>query len=483
MTTTLREPSISRRHLIALAAMLAGGLAGCATGPNPSVLIDEAPTAAGVPTVVYAVGNVSPLPAGAIKVARLMDVPWASLPPGADVRIAPGSQAGPITVTSRGTELQPITIHAAVESSPPVITSSVDFQNASHVKLRNVVVNGSPWAAVVIRKGSDHITVAQSTLQRSDMGVNITDGAGTGHVIRNNQVLDNRTNGIGVDLVNADPNDRTRIVGNTVLRSGHHGMEIQGSNYLIERNTTAFNGHAIHGTSGIHLFSRDATTNAGDGNIIRYNFSYSNIDRGASDGNGIQVDQWCDHNEVSFNVVWGNDGAGIIVFDGEGNSVFSNTAMGNGLDPGKTHGGLGEIIINSAGAQTNRTRGNQVYNNVLVATKANVPALYVDWITAHSNTNQIGANLYQHRAGGALLNWGNQLATASAQIDLLSGSRGAVVEAPRFANESAPLAHGLKLARTPAGRGAAIKARKDMQGTDPQPDDAFLGAYYTRPGL
>jgi parallel beta-helix repeat protein len=443
----------------------------CATLPAWAV--------ARVPVLIYAVGNVQPLPPGAVQVARLLDVPWASLPPGTEVTVAPGTYSGPIMINARGSAALPITVHASLPSQPPLLTGSLDFQNASHVKINQVVITGSPYAAVVIRNASDHITIAHSTLSQSEMGVNIS--AGTGHLIKGNQILDNRTVGIGVDMVRADPADRTRIVGNTVLRSGHHGMEIRGSNYQIEGNVAAFNGQAIAGTSGIHLYSGGPGEDTGDGNIVRYNFAYANLDRGASDGNGIQADQWCDNNEIAFNAVWGNDGAGIIVFDGANNRVHNNTAVGNGVDSGHTHGGFGEIILNSAGAGTNRSQGNQLYDNLLIPTRPNVPGLYVDWITSF-NANSFGPSLYHHRAGGPLLNWGGQLALTATRVDQLSGSQGALDEVPQFANEAAPLQGGLRLLRTPGSRGQVVKGQRDLAARLPGPGDSFLGAYFTAAG-
>ena len=76
-------------------------------------------------------------------------------------------------------------------------------------------------------------------------------------------------------------------------------------------NRSSGSGQASGGTSGIHLYSGSSAEDSGDDNLVRWNMSYANKDIVAVDGNGIEVDQWCDGNTVAYNVAWGNDGAGL----------------------------------------------------------------------------------------------------------------------------------------------------------------------------
>lgn len=479
-------PALSFRLSFAVSPLvvlaLAATLAGCAAAPtSPEALLEAQPTAAGTATVI-AVGPVSPMPTGAVQVARMVDIPWASLPPGTEVIVAAGVPQDAVMINARGTAAAPITVRPSTASGNIVVRYGVDFQNASYVRLTGVQVEDSPWQAVMIRRGSDHLTIDRAALRRAVIGLEIADDAGTGHQILDNLIEDSGTTGISVTRAKSSPTDRTRIAGNQITRSGHHGMEINGSNYLIERNTVSYSGRLIGGTSGIHLYSASPQEDTGDYNIVRYNFTHHNRDTLLSDGNGIQVDQYCDNNEVSFNVSWANDGAGIIVFDGANNLLRGNTLKGNALDPGRTHGDLGELIINSAGPQTNRSRGNRVLDNVIVATQPAARGLYVDYTTA-PNANTVGPNLVHHRAGGTVFQRGGQVGQTGPQIDSITGTRGNLVEAPVFVKESAPQYHGLKLARLPSGKGAAVSAVKDMLGSTPQPTDGFFGAYYTPASL
>jgi parallel beta-helix repeat protein len=311
------------------------------------------------------------------------------------------------------------------------------------------------------------------------MGFDISDGAGPGLLISGNLIEDSATHGISVS-VNGTASQPNVITGNTIRRSGHHGMEIRGSWWQIERNTVSASGQSIAGTSGIHLYSAAATEDSGDHNLVRYNLSFNNADTGASDGNGIQVDHWCDNNTVSFNLAWGNDGAGINVYEAQNNLVFGNTVRGNGLDPGGSHGALGEIIVGAA-ADNNRTAGNQVFDNIAVATRANVPAIYVDG-RAYGSANTVGPNLLQNTAGGTVLRWGDNLNRNTApQIDSATSTTGNLVEAPAFRDANAPASGAWQLSAKPSGNGLTLTDQTDLAGAVSVGGLAFFGAYFTGP--
>jgi hypothetical protein len=477
------------RRVLAVWILLSAGLmtaCGGGGGTTPAVVDNSGDTGDGSGTgatggSVFVVGSAAALPAGATRVAQLTDVPWASLPAGSTVIVSAGSFAGPVTVTAQGSASAPIVVRADDVAHPPVLSNSMDFQQAAWVQVSGLVVQSPTYAGFVIRLGSHHITVADSVVRAAPMGVNITDGAGTGHAILRNRIEDSATNGIGVDGINADTADRTLIQHNTVLRSGHHGLEIRGSNYQIEHNEVTLSGQTIGGTSGIHLYSRSADDNTGDGNLVRYNRSHGNLDRLAHDGNGIQVDQWCDGNTVAFNLAWDNDGAGLAVYDGNANAVYANTLRGNGLDGGGTHGVRAELILNGQGL-AGRPASNQLDDNLVVATQAGVVAVYVDARAVAQGSNRVGANWLYHAAGGHLLNWNDQLLLATAaQVDAATGTSGNLSTAPAFANASQPLADGLRLTRFPGATGRALSGQTDLLGQAWQSGWASVGAYFMAP--
>ncbi|HEX7689080.1 MAG TPA: right-handed parallel beta-helix repeat-containing protein, partial [Burkholderiaceae bacterium] len=444
----------------------------------PAITLDQAAqSAAASGARVYAVGG-SSAPAGATHVATMAAVPWASLPAGSAVLVAAGTYAGVTTISAAGTQAAPITITAADPAHPPVFTNSFDFQHASHVHLSHVTVQSPAYAGVIVRQGSDHVVVSDSTIRNAPVGLTITDGAGTGHQFLRNLITASFAHGISVE-VNADPAERTLIAHNTITGSGQHGMEIRASHYQVEYNTVAGSGAGGGGgVSGIHVYSGSPTEDSGDDNLVRYNLAYGSLDPVAFDGNGIEVDQWCDGNTVAYNQVWGNDGAGIIVYDGSGNLVHNNTAWGDGLDSGHTHVARGEIIVSGTAAAN--VHGNHVWNNVASSTTAVVPALYVD-SRAVAGGNTIGANLYWNAAsGGLVLRWTDGLfRQTAALIDASTGVPGSVVAAPAFANTTAKLSNGLRLTKAPALPGLMPAGQSDYAGVAAAAGQVWLGAYFT----
>ncbi|MEJ8848881.1 right-handed parallel beta-helix repeat-containing protein [Variovorax rhizosphaerae] len=438
--------------------------------------LDATPTGAGVLVIV---GSGIDVPAGATHFGQIKDVRWGTLPPGSVVRVAPGTHDGPIAITADGTAEAPIRIHAAYRAQMPVVTTSLDIRGASHLEISGFEVRTTTHGGVVIRQGSHHISVTDNVIRRAPIGINVTDGAGTNLVIANNLIEDTELHGIGVDG-NGAADAMNLITHNTVRRSGHHGMEVRGSWWRIEHNDVSHSGLAMAGTSGIHIFSQTAEEDRGDHNVVVYNASHANADTGAHDGNGIQTDRWCDDNTVAFNLVWGNDGAGINVYESQDNRIYANTAIANALDPMRTHGALAEIMV-GATSGNNRTSGNLVANNIAVATRADGAAIYVDG-RAFVHDNVVGPNLLFNVAGGTVMRWGDDIrADDAVRIDAATGTMGNAVDRPVFVDLSNPLTGGLRLAQAPSGRSSALAGGADFGGAAAQSSAASFGAYLFSP--
>lgn len=416
---------------------------------------------------------------GGTHVAQLVEVPWSTLPPGSQVIVAPGTYRGPVTITANGSTAAPIVVQAADPAHMPVVTDSIDLQGSSFIQIGGLLVQSPNYGGFVIRLGSHDLKIEGNTIENAPTGFNITTGAGLGLVISNNLIENSATNGISVGT-NGSAENMNLIVGNTIRNSGHHGIELQGSYWLVQRNDVSSSGQSISGASGIHVYSASSTEDSGDNNMVRYNMSHGNADTSTSDGNGIQVDAWCDNNTVAFNLVWANDGPGINVFEAIGTKVYGNTAMGNSLDPGGTHGNLSEIVV-GASAAIDRTANNKVFNNIGYATRSNVPAIYVDG-RAFANPNTIGPNLEYNSAGGAAFRWGDSIMLYSgAQIDAATNANGNLVEAPAFSNAGSASTGGLALLHAPSLHGTVLSGETDIAGVAAQPGFAFFGAYFSAP--
>ncbi len=382
-------------------------------------------------------------PQGAKAYRSLAQVPFGTLAKGTTVLIALPLIAE--TTTVRGASN--ITI-ANAPGHTVVFHAPIVFEADNAVTLRGVTVqNVANLAGIIIRLGAAHITVDHVSVLASGLGIWIGNGAGTGHHITNNTLSRNSTHGIAVDVVNSDPKDPTVLSYNTVTDNGQHGFEINGNGYTIEHNLVSGSGILTPGTSGIHIYARDAREHTGQGNTVRYNISHHNHDTSQQDGNGIQLDQWCDNNTVAYNITYENDGAGINIFDASNNRIYNNTALGNARDPGHSHAYRGEMTLASDYVHAvDHTWYNAIYNNVLVSTEAGVVPLFIDKSAAGRQnataTNWLSneAMAPQFRNAQAPLNGGLMLTARSAKpsqpidindLDLL-GQRAASPQAPGF---------------------------------------------------
>ncbi|WP_431284861.1 right-handed parallel beta-helix repeat-containing protein [Humitalea sp. 24SJ18S-53] len=336
------------------------------------------------------------------RYASLATVPWATLRPGDEVVLRAGTYSLPTVITARGTAAQPIVVRALPGA---IIRESIVFDGAQHVRLDSLFIERTRHSGVIIRRASSFITVAGCTIQNCGLGIWIGDGAGGGHRLIDNTLQDTQTHGIAVDVVNAPLGQETLIAGNRVARNAMHGMEINGNRYIVEGNIVWDNGHGLSGTSGIHTYSKDAAQASGSDNIIRYNIVWGQKETTGQDGNGIQLDQWCDRNQVYFNICFGNDGAGIVLFDAAECRVDNNTLFDNMRDSGGQHAYKADLVLASDFTKNvNHTYDNVLRNNLVVTLRRNIASVYVDPF-ASSRTREMAGNMFHHAGGGTTFVW------------------------------------------------------------------------------
>lgn len=350
-------------------------------------------------------------------------VPWAALKPGDRVLVKSGIYKDIVVIPSIGTQTQPIVVRAAAGHTP-VFEHSILLEGAKYVVLDGLTIRKTVYPGIIIRNGAANDTVRNSMIHDSAMGIWIGEGAGGGHNISNNTIHSHKTFAIGIDRVNATGETRTIIRANTIYKNGSHGIEINGNYYTVAYNTLWDNGLTVSGSSGIHTYAKNAAENTGKYNVIAFNTVYNTHESGGQDGNGIQLDQWCDFNRVYGNISFNNDGAGIVLFDAADNSVFNNTLFGNGRDPSKTHAYRGDLVL-AANENVNRTERNVLSRNVLNNPTAGAYSLVVDKATTLKD-NQFDGQIF--KSSGNLYYWGgtigkdisalNQLKKGTADIHL-----------------------------------------------------------------
>jgi parallel beta-helix repeat protein len=415
-------------------------------------------------------------------VSSLADVKWASLKPGDKVIVGPMISDSVVVVTAQGSAANPIIVRSA-KGAQPIVENSIVVQGSRHIVFDGLTVRNAKHSGFILRRGAEDITIRNSVVYDSGLGIWIGDGAKDDHRLLNNVLFRNKTHGIAIDVINSRKGHETLISGNHVFRNGIHGMEINGNRYIVEHNVVYENGQSMSGISGIHTYARSPDQNAGDYNIIRYNISFGNIDREGQDGNGIQLDQWCDHNQVYYNVAFGNDGAGINIFDGADNTVFNNTLYDNMQDPGGTHAYKAELVVASDFTKNiDHTVNNRIFNNIIYATNKKAVAMLVDKLSVDNNLTISNNLLYHLRKGANLWSWAAKKGNGINAWNNLVGVENFHTD-PLFFNPFLPERDGLRLRRiSPArGKGMTMDSPVDLLnhsvGTNPD-----LGAYTYAPG-
>lgn len=429
----------------------------------------------------------------------------------------------------------PLVIQAREDANPPKLLQGSVVRNSSYVTLANLnVANASGYAAVLVDQGSHHVTIDRVWAHDAPFGIVIgsavqPDGlggpAGIGNVVQNSGAGTNvKYSGIAVQggsggqVPAGEPNYpyATTLRNNNVSGNGGHGISVDNAKFVkIEGNRVAVNGYGGGGYSGIHLYSSDDNGKCGN-NLVRYNYVSQTWllpkDITATDGNGILMDRYCDSNDVSYNVVWGNHGTGIAIFTSANNRVYRNTVFGNTQQPGRTTlfpppwSSLAEVTISTCAkvnvvtgksdcGDTNvhptRASGNQVFDNIIQSTVYGVPALYAaPAVTVASLGNRIGPNLYwvggdsadRPSANWPPMTYGNPTTEISAAyVDRVTGISGNAVERPAFDRDqtaASPAADGLRLAKRPSAVGQVQSdMANDIAGKTPAGVTSYLGAY------
>mgnify|MGYP003576184431 CR=1 FL=1 len=448
--------------------------------------------------------------------AELSKTAWPAA--GGTICLLPGDYAAGLYVEGR--KGKPIVIRGA-DTDPnnwPNLTSGVTFRNSDDITLQRVnVSNAGNFGAVVVDKGSSNITLDSIRAKNSLNGVVFGSGlgpAGINNIIKNSEV-GTAIDYVGIAVVNGSGNGlqptaampfATQILNNIVSGNGGHGIDVDRSRFVkIEGNKVATNGYAPFtltgeppgGYSGIHLYDKENYLKPEDRRCgdhqVRFNYVWDTrtVPKG-TDGNGIQIDNFCDYNVVAFNVVWNNEGAGIAIYNAAHNQVYSNTVAFNtrqktrvqDFDP-KTNG-IGEIVLSACvvaatcaegRSQAGRTHDNRVFDNLMWSNVEGNPALNLHE-TAATQNNILGPNLHWVDGQWPVAIVGNIVvdkSTALTSEDL--------VEQPIVKNPSSPLNNGLQLTQKPSKNGQDLSVHSgitDLLGQQAGMGYSYFGAYFTK---
>lgn len=347
-----------------------------------------------------------------------LDVNWQA---GANyLQKAGSSTTDSFTVTARGTAEDPITIGSyggRTDGGPverPVLHGSITFDGAAYATIDGLHITDAPDAAVTIRNGATRVSVKNSEISNSGIGVWITDGAGVANTVYGNVIHNNSSHGVAITLAGGAPGEETVVSHNSILANGLHGVELNANWVIVDHNEVGDNGAGRIGTSGIHLFSSTPDEDAARHNTVSFNVVYGSKENFGPDGNGIELDHWTKFTEVHNNVLFGNDGQGFVAFRASDFRFFNNAVFDDARSPAHdnfarpTEVFIGSYSIEMVDQSLNYTfHGNTVASSGTFtgSSQVNITSILVDAPTIFFERN-IGANHYYNAEGGDFYRWG-----------------------------------------------------------------------------
>ncbi len=338
---------------------------------------------------------------------------FADVPAGATVCIAPGTYQRQLTIAGiQASAAAPVSFVAWPDTGAARFTAGVLLRDASGVTVTGLDVTQDPrlgpGSAVTIDVGAHDNVVRGLTVHGAHVGISIGSSAGAagpGNQVVDNVVRDSWNTGIAIgDLSDGTAQDVNLVARNRVTASGGHGIEINDANYIAVRDNivsgsgTGVNSVRQGGYSGIHLYSREASTPASAHgirtahNLISGNRVEGTRERPATqrcddgsgsgvctDGNGIQVDRYASFNDVVANTVVGNAGAGISIYGASNNRILDNIVRGNNQQVGRRRyfPGPAEIAVSAVNLPPGSTSGNTIAGNTATTTVHKIPAFYL----------------------------------------------------------------------------------------------------------
>ncbi len=364
--------------------------------------------------------DVGPEAAPGIHAIGTLDA--SQLGPGTVIRLHAGVYTAPIVIPLTGTKAAPIIIEGAGDG-PMDLEGSIVLDHAAFVIVRRLHIENATDAGIILRHGSHDISVSSNVIEHTRLGIWLGGGVGQGNHIVNNIISLSATHGIALDSVEGEPGHETVVEQNNISDSGIHGIEINANYSLISSNYVHGSGRLSTGSSGIHVYARNGSEGIGRHNTLIYNRSFNNHDASAQDGNGIQLDQWCNDNFVGNNIVSNNDGAGISVFDAARARIMGNVIFANMRDPAHSHRHKGELIFASDDDHNvDNTRDAVVKSNMVMATNAAVAAILVDGPTSR-HPPAFSENRLSNTSGGPIARWaGRDITSLAAWNKLVSGT-------------------------------------------------------------
>jgi parallel beta-helix repeat protein len=316
--------------------------------------------------------------------------------PGDTLVVQDGVYDEQITLSSSGTEVNPLTIKAVNQGQAVIDAQGHDYglhiKGSSYLFIQGFAIEGAQVANVLITGDVSHTSVHECDIRDSQIGIQVgCSGAcenrqqGGDNVVSNSKIHDNEHEGLYFY------DGQFTLRGNEIYSNGHSGLVMTSTedNWLIEENIIRDNGHQASrkNSPGMVL----DTLSYVKGHIIRKNEIYNNGGAGIYLGhNHVKIYE----NNIHYNARnTDGDGHGIYMAGVEYCEVYDNKFHHNqndmysaGIRMGGDHNivrnnesyenDMGMYVVDGSSdhlrsARYNMIRNNLIYKNVITGIELN----------------------------------------------------------------------------------------------------------------
>ncbi|MDX9979366.1 MAG: right-handed parallel beta-helix repeat-containing protein [Lentisphaeria bacterium] len=208
--------------------------------------------------------------------------------------------------------------------------NAVELQNCQHARVENCLVRNMGLSGVMSSGGSDNHVVRCEITRVGVRAVGMTAGDRKTLTSGNCSVVGNHLhdlgrydwqNGRGVNLGGCG----NRVAHNLIHHCPTGGVSYSGNEHLLELNEVH---HVclVYGDVGVFYTGRDW---ASQGNVVRWNYIHSIVNRpGGSGSQAIYLDDCDSGDTVVGNIVFGGVGRGVLLGGGRDNTIRGNLFIG-----------------------------------------------------------------------------------------------------------------------------------------------------------
>jgi hypothetical protein len=268
----------------------------------------------------------------------------------------------------------------------------------------------------------------------------VASNAGAGIEVLDNQISHNSTGFASNSYAGATSANPTVIMGNQIIDntyaypgdSYNNGVLAYGNYIVVKNNLIQNNGNPTVDSIAVHI-DNSSGQSYGENDTVAYNLISGEVSN-TGDGGGVEVDNYTSSNAVYGNVIYGNYGPCLDIYEATNLNLYNNSCYGNLLNASFV-GYHAELSISDSTDDIAMTVNAR--NNILFATQPDF-AVYVDTNSA-SKTVAITNNLLYGSGQSNWWYWSGSSGKSVTTFNAFAGVNANLNSNPEYTSTSIPM--------------------------------------------